>query len=142
MAVLYHHVHPSPIIHHHLLAPDNSDNYGVNIIRSALDLPTHHTPPVDKRIDIDSHNFDNQNSTATILIQKQTAHLSKSMKWLSLLSIFPSLALAFQQVAPVHRYKTSLNFFPANFDRAEQCASSYDTCDIEELEGLTDGAQT
>mmetsp|Transcript_27114 Transcript_27114/g.58299 ORF Transcript_27114/g.58299 Transcript_27114/m.58299 type:complete len:129 (-) Transcript_27114:156-542(-) len=60
------------------------------------------------------------------------------MKWLSILSILPSATLAFQQAVPVHHYKTSLNFFPTNFDRAEQCATGYDTCNIDEMEELAD----
>mmetsp|Transcript_24661 Transcript_24661/g.53204 ORF Transcript_24661/g.53204 Transcript_24661/m.53204 type:complete len:130 (-) Transcript_24661:173-562(-) len=61
------------------------------------------------------------------------------MKWLSFLAITNS-ALAFQQVAPLHHYKTktTLNYFPDKFDRAEQCATHYDTCNLEELEELAD----
>jgi len=62
------------------------------------------------------------------------------MKWLSLLAIIPSSTVAFQQVAPVHRRQTSLNFFPEKFDQAEQCATHYDTCNIDQLDKLADGA--
>lgn len=63
------------------------------------------------------------------------------MKWLSFLAVLPSLSLAFQQAAMVHRRETSLNFLPANFQRAEQCATGYETCDLNEMEELANGTQ-
>ena len=62
------------------------------------------------------------------------------MKWLSILAILPT-ALAFQQhVKPIIHQKTSaLNFFPEQFSRAEECATHYDSCNIDELEDLANG---
>lgn len=58
------------------------------------------------------------------------------MKWLILL---PASAVAFQSVAPIRRSTTSLNYYPKKFDRAEQCATHYGTCNLDELEKLADG---
>eukprot|EP00578_Thalassiosira_sp_NH16_P018458 CAMPEP_0181098962 /NCGR_PEP_ID=MMETSP1071-20121207/12408_1 /TAXON_ID=35127 /ORGANISM="Thalassiosira sp., Strain NH16" /LENGTH=133 /DNA_ID=CAMNT_0023181597 /DNA_START=457 /DNA_END=858 /DNA_ORIENTATION=+ len=60
------------------------------------------------------------------------------MQWLSLLTVLPSVALAFQS-APTHHHRQSasaLNYFPDNFNRAELCATQYDTCNIDEVERL------
>ena len=57
------------------------------------------------------------------------------MKWLSLVAILPSAALAFQHSAQV-------NFKIKNeqrLDRAEECAAIYDYCDIDELDELAAG---
>lgn len=53
------------------------------------------------------------------------------MKCLSLLSMLPSAAIAFQQVVPPVQYKTT-----STVDRAEQCATLHDFCDVDELETL------
>ena len=61
------------------------------------------------------------------------------MKWLSILAILPT-ALAFQQhVKPIHQKTSALNFFPEQFSRAEECATHYDSCNIDELEDLANG---
>ena len=64
------------------------------------------------------------------------------MKWLSILAILPT-ALAFQQhVKPIHQKTSALNFFPEQFSRAEECATHYDSCNIDELEDLANGKST
>ena len=61
------------------------------------------------------------------------------MKWLSILAILPT-ALAFQQhVKPIHQKTSALNFFPEQFSRAEECATHYDSCNIDEFEDLANG---
>mmetsp|Transcript_31056 Transcript_31056/g.65726 ORF Transcript_31056/g.65726 Transcript_31056/m.65726 type:complete len:108 (+) Transcript_31056:228-551(+) len=52
------------------------------------------------------------------------------MKWLSLFSMLPCAALGFQQVAPQVHYK--------HVERAEECITSLDFCDVDELETLAD----
>eukprot|EP01083_Nonionella_stella_P045696 122587_1 len=57
------------------------------------------------------------------------------MKRIYLLSMIPGAALAFQQVAPIHRRSIGHEEL---LDRAEQCAALYDFCDVDELETLAD----
>lgn len=59
------------------------------------------------------------------------------MKLLLFFCMLPNAALSFQQVAPPVRYKTA-----SVADRAEQCATLYDVCNVEELETLADGKRT
>ena len=66
------------------------------------------------------------------------------MKWLSILSILPASALAFQAVSttPIRVQRASVviaNFFPDKFARAEECATHYGTCSVDELEDLANG---
>ena len=65
------------------------------------------------------------------------------MKWLSILSILPASALAFQAVStPIRVQRTSVvtaNYFPDKFARAEECATHYGTCSVDELENLANG---
>mmetsp|Transcript_23113 Transcript_23113/g.29602 ORF Transcript_23113/g.29602 Transcript_23113/m.29602 type:complete len:120 (-) Transcript_23113:200-559(-) len=61
------------------------------------------------------------------------------MKWrLSLLPILPSASLAFQHASPpiIVRHASRLNYFPEKFSRAEQCATHYGSCNLDELEEL------
>lgn len=81
------------------------------------------------------------------------------MKWICLLSFFPAAALAFQRpggagagAAAIRRppsaarpgtaaaTATGLGFLPEKFSRAEQCATHYGTCWLDELEELASGA--
>ena len=57
------------------------------------------------------------------------------MKWLPILAMLPAASVAFQQAAPFH-YRTGHH--EETLDRAEQCATLYDFCDIDELETLRD----
>lgn len=59
------------------------------------------------------------------------------MKLLALLAMLPCTTVAFQHSAHVH-YKIT---HQTELDRAEECAISYDVCDVEELEGLADELQ-
>eukprot|EP00571_Detonula_confervacea_P017716 CAMPEP_0172312498 /NCGR_PEP_ID=MMETSP1058-20130122/17695_1 /TAXON_ID=83371 /ORGANISM="Detonula confervacea, Strain CCMP 353" /LENGTH=120 /DNA_ID=CAMNT_0013025977 /DNA_START=41 /DNA_END=403 /DNA_ORIENTATION=+ len=63
------------------------------------------------------------------------------MKWLPLLSLFPAVSLAFQQSASPIRVQRArvviMNYFPDKFSRAEQCATHYGICNLDELEELS-----
>mmetsp|Transcript_28146 Transcript_28146/g.51963 ORF Transcript_28146/g.51963 Transcript_28146/m.51963 type:complete len:147 (+) Transcript_28146:35-475(+) len=48
----------------------------------------------------------------------------------------PFLPSAYCKTIHSTHYRTSLNFFPEKFSRAEQCATHYGTCNLDELEEL------
>ncbi|KAL3787056.1 hypothetical protein HJC23_011740 [Cyclotella cryptica] len=61
------------------------------------------------------------------------------MKYLTTLClIFTSTARAFQATMPHHSHHrtTALHFYPENFDRAQECATHYGICTVDELEQL------
>ena len=61
------------------------------------------------------------------------------MKWF-IFSLLASFASAFQPVA-INAYSnrlTRLCFYPEQFQRAQECATHYGTCNLDELERLAD----
>lgn len=63
------------------------------------------------------------------------------MKWIALYIVSGiACSQAFQPAAiNVHtKRQTGLCFYPEQFDRAQECATHYGTCDLEELESLAE----
>lgn len=68
------------------------------------------------------------------------------MKWIafSLIAGLSSTSQAFQPAAAgvYSKRQTMLRFYPEQFDRAQECATHYGTCDLEELEHLANELET
>jgi hypothetical protein len=77
-----------------------------------------------------------------LLNSPSRSHLFETtmIKSVSILALLPAAAIAFQYTAPIHSVSPTPGI-TSLVDRADECATRYEFCNIDELETLADGEQ-